>query len=284
MARHVAPTSAPMRLVALALCLGLARAEAASSRVIGSRVGERRELAHYLPSTLRPLTLRGGESVAPTDDTPEAPPPSAEAQLDAAGIKEYAVRLVTWENPALSAGVFAAGNLLFWLLLVQKWSPISLASWVLFLAIVAGVLYTTFAKFLVGFLGPAVVRSPKLGVAYAQPSQLLPLIAPVCDFVNFAIDDVKRACWCVSYAHTAKYLVCSWLLSKLSRHVSLGVMAYLALLGAFGLPKLVEANREEINEALSLATQQLSGLKSQLSSEVTSRLSSLKVKQTKMLK
>lgn len=154
----------------------------------------------------------------------------------------------------------------------------SLASWLLFVAILCGFLYTTFAKFLVGFLGPEVVRKPSLGVAYVTPAHVTPYIAPAVELANRAIDDVKRACWCVSYAHTAKYLACSWLLSQVSRRLSLGALSYLAFLGSSVGFKVYAMHRAEIDEAVAQATAQLDELKGRARELAAERVSEVRAK------
>ncbi|KAG8457697.1 hypothetical protein KFE25_001483 [Diacronema lutheri] len=241
-----------------------------------------RALLLRTPSRLS--ALRGGHAAAPAlgaeavADAAGATHTPPAARVVGASVKARLANLVLWEAPALSAAVFAFGNAVFYLLLLKKWSAVSVGSWLLFVATLCGFAYTTFAKFMVGFLGPDVVREPTLGVAYLTPAHVAALAEPLCALCNAAIESVLRACWCVSYTHSLKYLAASYALSKLSRHVSLCALSYVAFVAAFALPKAAQAHREELDAALAIATERADEFKTAARREVGARLDALKAR------
>jgi len=156
-------------------------------------------------------------------------------------------KLFYWRDPKVTGPVFLAGNVIFIATLFYKRTLLNIFSLACMWYLIVGFAVVNLSKLAVGFVGPDFVKKPELGKQYISRALVESKLDAFIQHGNKAIDEIKKAVYCVDNSATIRYIGIAFALIIVGRLFSDMLLLYLVFLAAFIGPIVYEKNQKEID-------------------------------------
>jgi len=179
------------------------------------------------------------------------------------GAKEATKKLVHWDNPAASGGVF--GSVLGILICISYFSLISVLAYTS-LALLAAVMAIKVYSFAMVFMKKAEPGSDPLQCVTnidvsIPPEKVADMTGFLVDVLNPSIMELRRLFLLESVFDTIKFILCLWGLTYIGSWFNMMTLLMLTWLGVFSLPLVYKNNQAAVDDVIGQVNTQISDIK-----------------------
>jgi len=179
------------------------------------------------------------------------------------GAKEATKKLVHWDNPAASGGVF--GFVLGVLISISYFSLISVLAYTS-LALLAAVMAIKVYSFAMVFMKKAEPGSDPLQCVTnidvsIPPEKVADMTGFLVDVLNPSIMELRRLFLLESVFDTIKFILCLWGLTYIGSWFNMMTLLMLTWLGVFSLPLVYKNNQAAVDDVIGQVNTQISDIK-----------------------
>jgi len=177
--------------------------------------------------------------------------------------KDATAKLVHWETPAASGGVF--GSVLGVLVCISYFSLISVLAYIS-LAMLAAVLAIKVYSFAMVFMKKAEPGSDPLQCVTnidvsIPPERVADMTGFMVDILNPSIMELRRLFLLESIFDTIKFILCLWGLTYIGSWFNMMTLLMLTWLGVFSLPLVYKNNQAAVDDVIGQVNTQISDIK-----------------------
>jgi len=188
-------------------------------------------------------------------------------------VKETSKKLVHWDNPAASGGLFA--GVLSVLLSISYFSLISVVAY-LALATLAGVAAIKLYSFVMVFLKKAEPGSDPLQCVTnidvsIPPEKVADMTGFMVDIINPSIMELRRLFLLESIFDTLKFILCLWGLTYIGSWFNMMTLIILTWCGFFSVPLVYKNNQAAVDDVLGQINSQMSDIKEKVMGVIPSK-------------
>lgn len=183
--------------------------------------------------------------------------------LSFGAVKETTGKLVHWENPAASAGMFSA--VLALLVSICYYSLVSVLAYIslgLLAAIMAIKVYSTVMVFMKkAEPGSDPLQSVQSADLSIPPEKVADMTGFLVDVINPSIMELRRLFLLESIFDTVKFILCLWGLTYIGSWFNMMTLIILTWVGFFTLPLVYKNNQAAVDDVVGQVNSQISDIK-----------------------
>jgi len=177
--------------------------------------------------------------------------------------KDATAKLVHWETPAASGGVF--GSVLGVLVCISYFSLISVLAYIS-LAMLAAVLAIKVYSFAMVFMKKAEPGSDPLQCVTnidvsIPPERVADMTGFMVDILNPSIMELRRLFLLESIFDTIKFVLCLWGLTYIGSWFNMMTLCILTWVGCFSLPLVYKNNQAAVDDVIGQINSQINDIK-----------------------